>query len=195
MPVAEIIKTALDAAWPAIGEELGRVPLLLWNESVFRFFFIRSLLRLYPHAACQSQIEWNRFDLLLQADAEIALVEFKFYGYNVHRDVAGGVRRMKGAPGTQNFRATCECLSKLAGAGVNPGVVQDGGQTASKFLILAYSHKDDVQTRRTYPSFYDPFCLPLDLAGYVQMELLRSWRAIFCPQTGYELFCKLFEIA
>ena len=74
----DLIPEALDATWLRIDRTLQDAPLSLWNESVFRFLFIRSLLSLRPDVRLQT--EWDRFDLLAQlGDGYNLLIEFKFY--------------------------------------------------------------------------------------------------------------------
>jgi hypothetical protein len=54
---------ALYAAWREVEEELQSTPLQHWNESVFRFFITRGILRA---TNWQVQTEWKKIDLILQ---------------------------------------------------------------------------------------------------------------------------------
>ena len=56
------VRKVLKDTWTDFARELKGTPLPHFNESVFRFLFVRSLLRRYPTVRCET--EWKRMDLL-----------------------------------------------------------------------------------------------------------------------------------
>src|SRR5688572_28687951 len=107
----EQILSGVQGAWDDLIRDLEHVPLPLWNESVFRFLFIKSLLRVNPAIDCET--EWQRHDLLVSLEDAAVLVEFKFFQNRLGRS-DGDKRRAKGGEGVQNFREFCEAAEKLA---------------------------------------------------------------------------------
>src|SRR5947209_3299529 len=105
------IVASLEALVPMLSEELYRVPLKFWNESVFRYFFVRALRQ--TKQVADGELEWQRHDLRIGEQ----LVEFKFYT---------GLPP-KGRPAPKNFANFCECVDKLAAK-------------EAAYIVLAYSN-------------------------------------------------------
>jgi hypothetical protein len=99
---------------------LQDVPHALWNESVFRWHFVKSALLIYRHdfenQQLEMQLEWNRFDLLVQAGDRNHLIEFKFFTRNKHAELDKTERGWKGGPGTKNYGEFEKCVRTLYGA-------------------------------------------------------------------------------
>ena len=124
-------------------EELS--PALL-NESVFRFFFVQSLLEAQKN--CKVQQEWRRYDLLIQHEGQNILVEFKFYHRPRCTNLAGDQPWAKGGPGKKNFEEFIECVRQLATVDKCRSRKSDKGKIDGRYLVLVYL--DDPAYRNCY---------------------------------------------
>ena len=214
------ISKVLEVTWKSVEEELPRTPVCHWNESVFRFFFVRALLGLYgDDFACT--IEWNRIDLLIQrnkkakeadneADNEADFVEFKFHVQNSHRTLAGTRTHLKGGPGKKNFTEFRDCVEKLSYIDRNKWFDDEPSQStkpriARCFLILAYAQPSDtnVTKSKSYDHWYEKKAITLRLKRNNRKVVLKPTLPLLenlpCKDSdensqGLELKCKLFEI-
>ncbi len=107
-----MIENVLNATCAEVNELLKETPLSFMNESVFRFLFVKNLLRLCKE--CNAQIEWRRFDLLIKNSGEVIIIEFKFYSLSKSHDLDGKRQWSKGGPSSKNFREFQQCLEKLS---------------------------------------------------------------------------------
>ncbi len=140
----------LTLACDDVLRELANVPSEHWNESVFRFFIVRQLLKI-PDIDCRS--EWNRVDLVIQSPRGATLLELKFFTSQPLRDQAGKTIRMKGRPSPKNYGEYENALKKLRSAREAKWIRFCDG-VASAHLLLAYI--DPVMTNKpTYGSHYD----------------------------------------
>jgi hypothetical protein len=188
------IASSLRIAWTDLVEGLEQVPLPLWNESVFRFLFIRSLLKTNPVIDCET--EWERHDLLILLDKAAVLVEFKFFQDRLGRSI-NDKRRRKGGAGVQNFREFCEAAEKLAARMVLPTPQIGQSQLVGAFLILAYADREDQlphQNRHSFSDFYDEVKLPEKLQARVVLREQVSLEPAECKKSRNTIKCKLFEI-
>jgi hypothetical protein len=150
-----LVQTILHATWNDLQRENEGVPLSLFDESVFRWLFIRAALRLRPDLTMQ--IEWKQIDLLIQDGDDNHLVEFKFWcmpRHHYHLDKTRGPK--KGGPGKQNLREFWDNVEKLATLNSKPWRAKqsrDGGAIASASLILAFAHPK-IFEGKTYRDWY-----------------------------------------
>jgi hypothetical protein len=147
----QMIHNALKTACDELDRLLKKFPLSILNQSVFRFFFVRNLLR--QRKGCEVQLEWHRFDLLIQDDGRNILVEFKFHTLPTSHNLAGDKTWRKGGPGKQNFEEFKSCIRKLATVEKRKWRRSDQGKIHGKYLILAYL--DDSRYRARYDAIAD----------------------------------------
>jgi len=176
-------------------EEMRTVPLAHWNESVFRFFYVRQLVQLAPSITCHT--EWKRIDLLIQSSPAVFVLEFKFFHARLLIGLSGRRLRWKGRPGKKNFSeftASIEKLHKCCSAGWQGW--QDGALPgpARGFLVLAYADPVPASPGKSFGDFYDQ--LPLGPDGH-PIEGVKRVEAILprAPvDSGIALSCKLIEV-
>ncbi len=188
-PRAEIIQTiknALETTWRDIEAELKRTPLQHWNESVFRFFFIRSLGK---PAVEGCQTEWNTVDLLLKAGDGFAVLEFKFLACNWHASIKEPFRRKASGPSKQNFDEFCKCARKLAQIHETEWMTKRPIRIDGRFIVLAYVHNQSLGEDRGYRKFYGPENTS-KIAGLHSISRLPQIDA----GGGDTLHCELFEV-
>lgn len=179
------IKKALDRAWREIKAELRDIPIQQWNESVFRYYFIRSLLR---SRNIQCQTEWNHADLFIKAGDEFAVVEFKFLVCNWFPKPTAPFRRKGSGPGQKNFTEFCQCIKTLREA-THPEL-----ETASKYVILAYvQHKDMKDDKNSYDHWYSWPQLRGRLDSK-EIHRVGSWQHHLSPIGTEKLVCSLFLV-
>ena len=184
------IVSALQGAWKDLVRDLEHVPLPLWNESVFRFSFIRSLLQANPSIYCET--EWEHHDLLISIDGMAVIVEFKFF-QSRRGIVSPEGRRAKGGAGVQNFREFCEAAEKLSLRVANPALGATTLRLGSAFLIIAYadSREGKIHPKRQFFSdFYDVVKLPEHLATHVFLREQVTLDPIQCKHSESTIKCK-----
>src|SRR5271156_1242070 len=189
----QAIVDALDATWHDIAEELCHTPLSHWDESVFRFFFVRAFLRRNPEARCH--VEWNKIDLVVQCFDENALVEFKFYLAEPIYNLTGKRLRFKGGAGRKNFREFCDCVAKLASIEKAPWQMRQRERIDAKLLILAYVHRHDLLGEKAFRHWYKDIHLPNALPGKDSFSTVKTFEPIVCGKSNSEMNCKLFAVA
>ncbi|SRR6266550_5993867 len=189
--IAERIEHVCNAAWEDFKTELCSVPLPLWNESVFRYFFVKQLRHACPDAKCQ--MEWNRFDLLLQIAGQNVLIEFKFYHPSIHRNLSGDRTHAKGGAGPKNFAEFTECISKLNKLAQAPWSRSERHPIHKALLVLVYAHHRSLKGKGIYRDWYDKFPEEHTIEG---IEVNRLWSApeLRCEESDTDLFGRLFEI-
>ncbi len=190
--IRQILASAVATAWSEMGDELLQTPLDHWNESVFRFFVVRLLIRRHPEAVCFT--EWNRIDLALQSGGATALVEFKFYPGRVTGDWMGNRVRSKGGAGAKNFGEFCDCVEKLVTVDDAPWTKRHSGQVDAKILVLAYVDRADLVGKQSYRHWYDSIQLPGDCPWADRLHQWKTLRTISIPQSRSSLICKLFVV-
>jgi len=130
-------------------DELRRVPLAGWNESVFRYSFCQQLSGICGDV--QQFVECDQIDLVLHHGDEKAFVEFKFYVHPQRFDPYTGVSSgFKGGPSLQNLREFQRCVQQLHDRQSVPGL--------SKYIVLAYA--DPVVAGapgKRYSDYYDDY--------------------------------------
>ena len=181
-----MIVQALRSTCADLLEEVKRVPLAHWNESVVRYFLVRHLLTASPAIECLT--EWNRVDLMLPATDGAVLVEMKFFTAQPLRDHAGRTLRFKGRPSPQNYREYEQVVEKVRTAGQEE-CASAYGHVVAGFLVLAYTDPIEPQGRPTYASYNDGLAPNQVITGIdtiVSQARLDS-ESVFT--------CKLLEIA
>jgi hypothetical protein len=131
-----MIHNALKTTCDELDTLLKELPLSILNESVFRFFFVRNLLQ--QRKNCSLQLEWHRFDLLVQDEGKNILIEFKFYTVPTGHNLAGKGTWRKGGPGGKNFEEFKRCVRKLDKVDECAWRRDEEGKIDGKYLILAY---------------------------------------------------------
>ena len=186
------VSVVLRSMWALIKSESQRTPLVHWNESVFRFMFVRALLSEYPHVRCD--VEWRRYDLLIHDIDGPSLLEFKFYVRPWLIDLRGKRIRPKGGPSKQNFREFCECIEKLALVDDAPWRTTDDVPIAHRFIILAYADSVDMVDRRSYSYWYDEINLPVSTQEKARLVRLLTLNKLHCPVAESHYKCALLEV-
>ncbi|MGN9807392.1 hypothetical protein [Micromonospora sp. L32] len=146
-----------------MSDELSRMPLSLWNESVFRYFFCRSLAEAHPDVT--QFVECDRIDLVLHHAKEKAFIEFKLYLHAPKFDPYTGSRSgFKGGPGRKNLSEFCRCVDQLYGRKSMHGL--------SKYIVLVYADPTAESTPgKRYSAHYDDYA---HWDEKITLELLAS---------------------
>jgi|SRR2546427_1325299 len=189
--VIQAIVDALDATWHDIAKELRRTSVSHWNESVFRYLFVRAFLRRNPEAVCY--VEWNRIDLVVQCFGKNALVEFKFFHAEIVYNLNGKRLRPKGGAGKKNFREFCKCMAKLATIKNARWRKRQRERIDAKLLILAYVDRDNQQGKKSFRHWYANI-LPRELPRKDSFKTVRTFEPIVCKKSNSEMNCKLFAV-
>ena len=178
--------------WAQFSDELTTTPLPHFSESVFRFLFVRTLLRRYPTVRCQT--EWNRIDLMFIDSQGPSVIEFKFYVHNRHRDLQGVQRNWKGGAGKKNFGEFCKCIKKLAALDNKAWGRDSGKAIRNRYLILAYTNTPELQGEKSYRHWYDRLELPEPIKSQAIVKRLVRLKDTVCPATKHKMRCSLFGI-
>jgi len=186
------VSAVLRSMWAAIARESRQTPLDHWNESVFRFMFVRDLLSKYPHVRCD--VEWNRVDLLIQDSDGPSPIEFKYYVRPWHVDLRGKRIRAKGGPSEKNFGEFCACVEKLARIDDAKWRAKDDVPFAHRYLILAYADSSDMVGKKSYSHWYDEIQLPDAIQEKACRARLLTLNKIYCPTAGAHYKCALLEV-
>jgi hypothetical protein len=195
MEADHLLTAACDQVWQVAREELRTTPLAVWTEGVFRYFFVRELLRANPEARCQ--IEWHRVDLLLQALELNLLVEFKFYTSTTHHHLDGSPRtQRKGGAGIQNVREFWACVRSLREYRAAVWAAKEAGRIDGCYLILAFVREQGRDGIGSYPYWYDPLRPDPDSPTTAEsIHLLHGIDSACCRRSGQELALRLFRVS
>lgn len=185
----EDIENALATAWELVRAEGQIVPFENWDESVFRWMFIKALRQMFPGMECE--IEWNRVDLLIRATPRI-LIEFKFYfGPQQRRDLDGKKLGWKGGFGPKNFAEFCDCVQKQAMQMIKKFDVS----SCRRFIVLGYaSHPNETAKRLNAALTYDEVCVPDEIASRIELTRLKTFDGLGDAAKSIEYKCALFEV-
>lgn len=161
-----ILIKALNRTVKDVAEELALMPLQQWYESVFRYFFCRSIAANNPKI--EQNLECNRIDLVLRYAGETAFVEFKFYGHPKRVDpYSGKVRGVKGGPGPKNLSEFEDCVRNLH--------ARRSIQGLEKYIVLAFwdpKSKEQEGKAKYFESYNDYQYPKMD----VPLRLLKQSR-------------------
>lgn len=159
----DVVRSTFSSTLALLQEELRRMPLSRWSESVFRYFFCRSLADAYP--GVKQLVECGRIDLVLHSGEEKAFVEFKFYLRPKRYDpYTGEPLGFKGGPGAQNLREFRQCVNALSHRQSMPGL--------SRYVVLVYADPSDgASPGNRYSDNYDDYLHP---DKNVALEVLES---------------------
>ena len=186
------LKEVLLETWAQFSDELTDTPLPHFSESVFRFMFVRTLLRRYPAVRCET--EWNRIDLMFIDSQGPSVIEFKFYVHNLHRDLQGVRRHWKGGAGEKNFSEFCGCMKKLMDLDQTTWGSDSGKAIRNRYLILAYTNTPEHQGEKSYRHWYDRLDLPEPIKSQANVKRLVRLKDTVCPKTKHKMRCSLFGI-
>ena len=146
-----VVREAFSRTREYVWQEVDIVPLTLWNESILRYCFCRSVAN--DDTEVKQFIECDRIDLVLSRGTSRAFIEFKFYRHPRRFDpYSGQMRGFKGGPGRKNLGEFQSCIDKLHERRYVPGL--------SKYVILLYAEDPpDIGSRRkvTYSRDYDAY--------------------------------------
>ena len=187
------VGAVLRSMWAGIAKESRRTPLVYWNESVFRFMFVRALLSEYPHVRCD--VEWRGVDLLIRDSDVSSLIEFKYYVRPWLVDLRGKRIRPKGGPSKKNFGEFCGCVEKLAQIDNSTWRATDDVPFAHRYIILAYADSIDMVGQKSYSFWYDEIRLPAETRKKARLVRLLALDDIHCPIADAHHKCALFEVA
>ncbi|MBQ0895098.1 hypothetical protein KBX37_18655 [Micromonospora sp. U56] len=159
----DIVRSTFSSTMAFMPEELRRMPLSRWNESVFRYFFCRQLSDAYPDV--NQFVECDRIDLVLHSAEEKAFVEFKFYLHPRRFDpYTGDWSGFKGGPGLRNLEEFRRCVDHLHGRKPMHGL--------SKYIILVYADPAGGSSPgNRYSVHYDDY---LHVDEKITLDLLAS---------------------
>ena len=125
-----VVREAFSRTREYVWQEVDIVPLTLWNESILRYCFCRSVAN--DDTEVKQFIECDRIDLVLSRGTSRAFIEFKFYRHPRRFDpYSGQMRGFKGGPGRKNLGEFQSCIDKLHERRYVPGL--------SKYVILLYA--------------------------------------------------------
>lgn len=177
----DVVRQTFSHTMSSVADELSRMPLPGWNESVFRYFFCRSLSEHHPDVT--QFVECDRIDLVLHRAEDKAFVEFKLYLHAPKFDPYTGNRTgFKGGPGRKNLEEFRQCVDQLHGRKTVHGL--------SKYIVLVYA--DPVggsTTRNRYSTHYDDYA---HWNGEITLDLLKSEEPI--EWKGEVIQAKLFAV-
>ncbi len=148
MMMSDVIRTAFDRTVATLEGEAST--LSLWNESVLRYHFCRSVAA--ASTAVEQFVECGRIDLVLALVEERAFVEFKYYARPTRFDPYGsGARGFKGGPSSQNLREFQRCVDYLHSREARPSL--------RKYIVLVYVDPTG-DARTTYETHYGTYQHP-----------------------------------
>ncbi len=146
-----LVEKSLRRAWEFLGDELQTVKTEVITESVFRYFFIRSLPT--NEDVKSYETEWNGLvDLCVEMPDATIVIEFKLYLYRYHQ-LGGGRRRPKGGAGPKNEGEFFRSWRKLAAAtsrDFEPAI-------AARYIVLVYED-DSRKNQRSFELSYSGLC-------------------------------------
>jgi hypothetical protein len=186
------LREVLLETWAQFSDELTDTPLPHFSESVFRFMFVRTLLRRYQEVRCET--EWNRIDLMFIDSQGPSVIEFKFYVHNRHRDLQGVCRHWKGGAGDRNFREFCKCIKDLVDLDHASWGRDSGKAIKNRYLILAYTNTHEHQGEKSYRHWYDRLELPEPIKAQANVKRLVRLKDTVCAATKHKMRCSLFGI-
>ena len=137
------------------------MPLDRWNESVYRYYFCRSVAKTNPEV--KQYIECNRIDLVLDLGAHRAFLEFKFYShpprFNPNDLKPHGYKGGLSKKNIEEFRDSIKKLNER-----NPD------KHLLKYLVLVYWDFDETPLERKYDHFYEKYTLSKNDVVVKQVE-------------------------
>ncbi|MFF5179774.1 hypothetical protein ACFY2Q_17275 [Micromonospora sp. NPDC000316] len=159
----DLVRATFLSTVASMRDEVQRMPLDRWNESVFRYSFCRHLSHASPDV--RQFVECNRIDLVLHRGEEKAFVEFKFYLHQPRFNPYTGDRSgFKGGPSPQNLTEFRKCVDRLHDRQSTHGL--------SKYVVLVYADPVSAAgTGKAYSVHYDDYRHP---RGEVSLELLEA---------------------
>ena len=109
-----VVQEAFSRTREYVRQEVDIVPLTLWNESILRYYFCRSVANDDPQV--KQFIECGGIDLVLSRGTSRAFIEFKFYRHPRRFDpYSEQMRGFKGGPGRKNLGEFQSCMALLHG--------------------------------------------------------------------------------
>jgi hypothetical protein len=198
MGLDKFIKKALNRAWTQFKNESAAIDVELFDESVFRFLFLRALKQIDNTVDCRT--EWRgRVDLYVEHREQNAAVEFKFYVYRFHYDRKGKPGHRKGGPGTKNAGEFKKCLKKLAK--LKSSQSDEIDEIDKKYLIAVYQKDKLRDGNRCYEEYYAKISGSKIVPRGCKVKreyALKSFLArakSFGVERPKTLCCKLIEVA
>ncbi len=127
-----------------IRNDVARMPLTSWSESVFRFMYSQALAR--RDGTIKQFFECQKIDLVLHRKSERAFVEFKFYAHSTAYNALSGAKcGMKGGPSPKNYRGFSKSIEIIRR--------HSAPHKAPRLVALFYSDPANT-TGRTFDSYY-----------------------------------------
>jgi hypothetical protein len=188
MDLRDLIESALERAWQQFQIETTTVEAELFDESTFRFLFLRALRSKDTKAICRT--EWGRrVDLFVSQTAGQpgAAIEFKFYVYRFHYGLECNRMRPKGGPGPKNAQEFTACLSKLAAL--------SSADISAKYLIVVYQKDQQPKWKHSYDQSYDMIDGTAIVPNGCQVVRVRKLPNFLSERTPCELCCKVIQVA
>lgn len=185
----EFIKRCFISTYATIVNELATTRLAHWNESVFRYFFVKTFLastNLY-----HLDTEWHRVDLHITNGNEHHFIEFKFYLNQSISNSNGVGFHYKGWAGKKNFEEFKKCINDLRNISDRFQEIE----VSSRFIVLAYELNDhQAKEERKFRYWYgDNLNLNLDLADNKSLEMVNEF-TVNSLNENRSLVFKLFKV-
>ncbi len=143
----ELISRAFKTTFHTILEDVPADDFRFINESVLRYFFIKSL----PDDIGVEE-EWNRIDLFLHDDSGQYPIEFKHYFRRPLKRFNGKNSSPKGGPSKQNVREFIASSKKLVRLEENPSIMKMGVDLKDRYFILVAGDRQKDKTK--FSDFY-----------------------------------------
>jgi hypothetical protein len=150
-----------------------KVGLANTDECTFRALFMASAHDLLD--APRFQIEWRRFDLLVQVGDNATIVEFKYYVLRRTFGLRGEVLGYKGSAGPKNEAEFRACVHKLRAA-IPP-------QVGDRRLVLAYDRASDRQSRYSFHRSYGDLAASEDIEEVQRLTVDPLEGRVLRPRT------------
>ena len=122
-------------------------------------------------------------------------MEFKFYIYNIHRNLWGNEQYYKGGAGDKNFSEFCYCVKKLADLDSQRWGRDRGASIVNRYLVLAYADSKERTGERSYRHWYDRLDLPSDITKRAQVTRYGRTGITTCPSTQHRLRSVVFRVS
>jgi hypothetical protein len=139
------LRKILGMAMAQLREQIRYVSLENIDEATFRSMVLRAMKTRLPAAIFQ--VEWDRYDLLVQVSSLNILIEFKFYVCRQSHSLDRRHLHWKGGAGPRNAGEFWTCVKKLRHLSVD-GIDR-------KYLILVYSRAGNPRSQYSFAKSYD----------------------------------------
>jgi len=156
-PFDEFLIRSFKSAWQSLHNSiiLNINNLKHWNESVYRYHYIKELLELNQSFTIQD--EWKHIDVFINAGDEQAAIEIKFLDCRPDTSIDGKKIFYKGSAGKKNFSEFKKSLDLLRGLEKKTWYLSQSANVSHRyFLLIATKHGDAIGSKFDFYSYYRP---------------------------------------